>query len=320
MNLSAKESKEISGGVLKRERASISRLLSLIEETHPESFKILSQIYPHTGKAFRIGVTGFPGAGKSSVINRLAKQFLDKKRSVGVILVEAAHPVNHGVMFSDRIRMKDIQNHPDVFIRSMAARHGRASMAQTSRHAADVLDAAGYEIILVETLGVGQMEMDIVRESHETITVLTPEYADEAHALRQGVMETSSFVVVNKIDRDKDNLWYKRLMSVLNNGNGAGADHKPRVFPVSALTGSGVEDLFAALCESFKKQGRAASENGKNGTLDREVVSTLGELFFSELFHRHDIAKKIENSREDLASRKTSPYDVARSILRTYLK
>jgi len=320
VNLSAKEIKEVTAGVLKQERNAVSRLFSLIEDCHPEAFKILSQVYPQTGRAFRIGVTGFPGSGKSSVINRLAKSFLEKKKSVGVILVEAAHPVNGGAMLSDRVRMKDIQNHPDVFIRSMASRRGRASMAQTSRYAADVLDAAGYEVILVETLGVGQMEMDIVHEAHETLMVLTPEYADEAQALRAGLMEVSSFFVVNKMDRDKGKLWFKRLMGALEDGASKGAKQKARAFPVSALSGEGMEELFEALWETLKKQDPLKSGNGKNGRVDREVVGTLGELFFSEIFHRHDISKKIENCREDLAQRKKSPYDVARSLLRTYLK
>ncbi len=318
MNLTTKEIKEIVANVLKKDRIAISRFLTLIEDHHPDSFKILNALYSKTGSIFKIGITGFPGSGKSTLINRLAKAFLEKKKRVAVILVDPTSPVTGGALLGDRIRMKDIQMDPNVYIRSMASRGGRGGLAQTSRYAVDALDAAGFEVVLIETVGVGQLEIDIAQSAHLTLVVLTPESGDEVQAMKAGLMEVSNFFVVNKIDRDKDRLWLRRLKSAIEIASSDEGHAKPEIFPVSALYNEGLKDLFEALWEAFKKF-RPGSTQGSNG-IDQEVLSALEELFLSEVIHQSDFIKKIEAHRGDLLKRKKSPYEVARNILRSFLK
>jgi len=321
VNLSAKEIKESVSRVLKRDHLAIGRLISLIENHHPDAFKILSQLYPKTGRIFKIGVTGFPGAGKSTLINRLSKSFLENRKKVGVILVDPSSVTTGGALLGDRVRMKDIQTHPDVYIRSMASRGVRGGLAQASRYAIDVLDAAGFEVVLIETVGVGQLEIDIAYSADQTLVLLTPESGDEVQAMKAGLMEVGNFFVVNKMDRDKDKLWLRRLAHALEIASSdEGHRDKPRIFPVSALYHEGLEDLFRALWEVFKKRSQTPLRENKSNSVEREIVSVLEELFVGEVMHRSDIKKKLESCREDWLKRRKSPYEIARTILKSCLK
>lgn len=235
-------------------------------------------------------------------------------------MVDPTSPVTGGAFLGDRVRMKDIQTHPDVYIRSMASRGGRGGLARTSRYAIDVLDAAGFDLALIETVGVGQLEIAIAHSAHQTLVVLTPESGDEVQAMKAGLMEVSHLFVVNKMDRDKDKLWLRRLASALEIASSDEGRPKPKIFPVSALYSEGLEDLSRALMETYKNhRSGTVAEKSVNG-IDQEIVSVLQELFLSEVIFRGDVKKRIENYREDLTKRRKSPYEVARAIFKSQLK
>lgn len=303
------------------DRLVIGRLISLIENHDANAFKILSEVFPSTGCAFRIGITGFPGAGKSTLINRLAKFFLDRGKSCGVILVDPTSPLTGGALLGDRIRMKDIQVHPKIFIRSMATRGKLGGLAATSRQVADLFDGIGFDVVILETVGVGQLELDIAGSSHLTCVMLTPESGDEVQALKAGLMEIAHLFIVNKMDRDPQKLWFRRLQNSLQITYEEDQRKKPILFPVSALHGEGLEAVFEFFFDAHKKFSREKKpvEVGAE-KFTRDVETLLGELFTKEVLSREAVKKKIENYLSDALQRRKSPYEVAKFLLRSYVR
>ena len=180
-------------------RRALARLLTLVENDQAEAE--LSQLYAHTGKTWVLGVTGAPGTGKSTLVNEITKAYRQAGKTVGIIAVDPTSPFSGGAILGDRIRMRDLSGDPGVFIRSMATRGNLGGLARTTRDAIRVLDAAGYQIVIVETVGAGQNEVDIVRAAHTTIVVEAPGLGDEVQAIKAGILEIADLLVVNKADR-----------------------------------------------------------------------------------------------------------------------
>ncbi|MBN1993793.1 MAG: methylmalonyl Co-A mutase-associated GTPase MeaB [Anaerolineae bacterium] len=182
-----------------RKRA-IARLISQIENKQPEAQAVLSQLYPHTGQAQLIGVTGAPGTGKSSLVYELAKTYRQQNKTVAILAVDPTSPFSGGAVLGDRIRMQDLTRDPDVYIRSMASRGGFGGLAWAVDDTLKVLDAAGFEIILIETVGAGQNEVDIVKTAHTIVVVEAPGLGDDIQAIKAGILEIADIFVVNKAD------------------------------------------------------------------------------------------------------------------------
>lgn len=196
----------LAGSVLAGNRLALSRLLSQIENGHPEGRAALGELFPHTGRAHLIGITGAPGTGKSSLANQLARYYRhptagETTRRIAVIAVDPSSPFSGGAILGDRIRMKDLAGDPGVFIRSMASRGSLGGLAATTSDIAQVFDAAGFEIILIETVGAGQDEVDIARLAHTTLVVEAPGLGDEIQAIKAGILEIADILVINKADR-----------------------------------------------------------------------------------------------------------------------
>ncbi len=202
--------------VLKGDRLALARLLTQAENNTSEGRLALIDLFPHTGRAHLIGVTGAPGTGKSSLVNRLALHFRTQNKRVAIAAVDPSSPFSGGAVLGDRVRMKDLSGDPQVFIRSMASRGALGGLALTTAAVVQIFDAAGYDVILIETVGAGQGEVDIARLAHTTLVVEAPGLGDDIQAIKAGILEIADILVVNKADRPGVENTEKALKSMLD--------------------------------------------------------------------------------------------------------
>jgi len=307
--------------VLARDRLAVGRLISMVENHDPEAFPILAKLFPKTGRALRVGITGFPGSGKSTIINQIAKSLTQQKKRVGIVLMDPSSPFSGGALLGDRIRMRDIQLNPNVFIRSMATRGKMGGLNLASRYASDVLDAAGYDFILLETVGVGQLEIDIATFSDVSVVVMTPDSGDEVQAMKAGLMEIADIFVVNKMDRDKEQIYFSRIKKGLEWHSEARGRAPASVIPMAALFGEGVGVLTKSLID-FLKMKRSGKLNGGRGHIraEEDIKSCIEEVFLDRFLARPGIEKAIKNFVSQVKARKRSPYEVADLVIKMGLK
>ena len=211
----------LASSVLAGKRLALARLLSQIENDHPSGRAALVELFPHTGQAHLVGVTGAPGTGKSSLVNRLAHYYRHpppgvSQRKVAIVAVDPSSPFTGGAILGDRVRMRDLAGDPGIFIRSMAARGSLGGLAPTTASMVQVFDAAGFEIIMIETVGAGQAEVDIARLAHTTLVVEAPGLGDEIQAIKAGILEIADILVVNKADRPGVENTERALRSMLD--------------------------------------------------------------------------------------------------------
>ncbi|MDP1604011.1 MAG: methylmalonyl Co-A mutase-associated GTPase MeaB, partial [Legionella sp.] len=191
-----------SQAVLNGDRLALARLLTQVENNAPEGRSALIELFPHTGRAHLVGVTGAPGTGKSSLVNQLALLYRRaENRRVAVVAVDPSSPFTGGAVLGDRVRMRDLSGDPGVFIRSMATRGSLGGLAQATANIVQVFDAAGFDIIMIETVGAGQSEVDIARLAHTTLVVEAPGLGDDIQAIKAGILEIADILVINKADR-----------------------------------------------------------------------------------------------------------------------
>jgi LAO/AO transport system kinase len=235
-------------GVLDGDRRALARLLTTVENERPGATEALSALFPHTGQAWVIGVTGAPGTGKSSLVNALAKAYRADGKTVGILAIDPTSPFSGGAILGDRIRMHDLAGDKGVFIRSMATRGSLGGLARTTRDAIRVMDAAGFDIILVETVGAGQSEVDIVRTAQTTIVVDAPGMGDDVQAIKAGILEIADVLVVNKADHAGVDNTVRGLKTMLELGHPAARDqmtrHHGQLLPSAAPTNSHEEAFW----------------------------------------------------------------------------
>jgi LAO/AO transport system kinase len=205
----------IAESVLNGDRLALARLLTQVENDSAEGRAALADLFPHTGRAHLIGVTGAPGTGKSSLVNQLALHFRREGKRVAIVAVDPSSPFTGGAVLGDRVRMRDLSGDPGVFIRSMASRGSLGGLAQASAAMTQVFDAAGFEVVMIETVGAGQSEVDIARLAHTTIVVEAPGLGDDIQAIKAGILEIADLLVVNKADRPGVENTEKALKSML---------------------------------------------------------------------------------------------------------
>jgi len=219
-------------------RRALARMLTIVENDRPQKQRALAQIFPHTGQAWVVGVTGAPGTGKSSLVNSLTKAYRDADKTVAIIAVDPTSPFSGGAILGDRIRMADLSGDKGVFIRSMATRGSLGGLARHTRDAVRVMDAAGFDIVIVETVGAGQSEVDIVRTADTTPVVEAPGLGDDVQAIKAGILEIADILVVNKADRHGADQTVRGLRAMLELGHPSARDqfvsHHGRLMPTDA--------------------------------------------------------------------------------------
>jgi LAO/AO transport system kinase len=240
---------ELLRGVSRGNRSAISKAITMLEDGLPGSAQLYEGIYKRGGRAFVLGVAGPPGAGKSSVINCLIRELRSRGRKVGVVAVDPTSPFTGGALLGDRIRMVDHSLDEGVYIRSMASRGSKGGLSRSARKAIDVLDAAGFDVVLLESVGVGQTDLDIINVAHATVVVLMPEMGDAVQAMKAGLMEIGDLIVVNKADLDGADRAVLEISQFAKSRDGG----KPMVIKTVAKTCEGATELSDAVEGLMKK-------------------------------------------------------------------
>jgi LAO/AO transport system kinase len=234
--------KILNGSIL-----AISRAISLVENEAPEALILLDNLFPQSGTTYRIGITGPPGAGKSTLVDQLIGYYRKEGEKVGVISVDPSSPFSGGAVLGDRLRMSRHYQDTGVFIRSMATRGEMGGLAARSQEVGDILGAAGYPCIIYETVGVGQIELDVVEAVDTTVVVLVPESGDEVQLMKAGLIEIADIFVINKSDREGANQIALLLEQLLGMKEDSGSAWVPLLCQTNAVSGTGIEELKASL-------------------------------------------------------------------------
>ena len=320
---------DLANKVLKGDRLALSRLITHIENDSPDHYAVLDQLFPHTGKAHIIGVTGPSGSGKSTLVNRLALNMMSDENGksshkIGIIAVDPTSPYTGGALLGDRVRMRDLAVHPNIFIRSMASRGALGGIARAVDSVALVMDAAGFDIILIETVGAGQSEVEIARLAHTTIVVEVPGLGDDIQAAKAGILEIADVLVVNKSDKAAADGTAQVLMAMLAVGEDLHARSDKDLFsrwqvPViktSALNGDGVDELAAAV----HAHRAFLRESGEWKTRSTARLKDLLERLVRDSLYMswNDPAnqKKMEKILRLVANHQCSPYQAVRDLLK----
>ncbi len=304
-------SEEITSG---RYRA-LAKAVSLVERDDAAAARLLADIYPQTGRARIIGITGSPGAGKSTLVASLAKHYRRQGKRVGIIAVDPTSPFTGGAILGDRIRMADLYTDRGVFIRSMATRGFLGGLAKATNDVVDLLDAAGFDVVLVETVGVGQDEVEVIRTVQTNMVVLVPGMGDDIQAIKAGIMEIGDIFVVNKADRpgaDKTVTEVTMMMSLVEEHG----DWIPPIVKTVASKNEGIEDLDAAI----EKHYGYLAESGELDRRNRERVRIRIETQLKEKFMQHVIGgamsrEAYESMLDDVLRKRNNPHDAADAVL-----
>ncbi len=313
---------ELVAKLLSGDRRALARTISLIEDGGAEAHAALAELYPYTGRAYIVGVTGAPGTGKSTLVNELAKRYRRRDVTVGIVAVDPTSPFSGGALLGDRIRMRDLAGDPGVFIRSMATRGSLGGLARATADVVLVLDAAGFQRVIVETVGVGQADVEIASAAHTVVVVAAPGMGDEVQALKAGVMEIADVFAVNKADRDGADhaVMAIEMMQGLSPratgpGRKTGDGWQPPIIKTIATRGRGVDELL----EAIEAHAGYLHESRLFEQRERErVTGELETILQAELLARLRArvpAERLDTLVEQVLARELDPYTAVEQLL-----
>ena len=303
---------DLAAGIIKGNDRAIARAISLVENNRGAAQETMKKIFPRTGESLVIGVTGSPGSGKSTLVDQMTSLLRKKQKRIGIVAVDPSSPFSGGAILGDRIRMMEHSVDPEVFIRSMATRGHLGGLAKATGEAISILEAAGKDIILVETVGVGQDEVEVVKLADIVLVILTPGTGDEIQVFKAGIMEIADIFVLNKADSPEAERMERQLRAVLDLDLGEKAI--PPVVKTVATKGEGVKSLLNEIESLVAGKNQEFLASRKKRLISWMLKDIINEKIYQDVA-RHIPSSEFENLVEKIYKREIDPYTVADEIL-----
>jgi len=303
---------ELVRRLLAGERRALARAITLVENQSPQGYEALRLLYPYTGRAHTIGITGGAGVGKSTLTNALAKEFRRRGKTVGIIAVDPSSPFTRGAILGDRIRMQELTADEGIFMRSMATRGALGGLSETAADAVAVLDAAGKDVVFLETVGAGQDEVEVAAAAHTTVLVLTPSSGDDVQAMKAGIMEIADLLVVNKADLPHTDALIAALKAHLSMSEHG--EWVPPILRVVATKDVGIGDLADELDRHYRYlRESGALERARRERARHQVVAIAQQALLRRIMRHAD--GLLEELVHEVAERRTDPHSAAERLL-----
>ncbi len=297
------------------EARTVARAISMVENGADDAADLMKAVFPKTGNALIIGITGSPGAGKSSLVDKLAFHYRDNGDRIGIVCVDPSSPFSGGAILGDRIRMQTLGLDKNVFIRSMATRGNLGGLARATVDAVAILDAAGFDKVIVETVGVGQDEVEIVKAADVSVVILVPGMGDDIQAIKAGIMEIGDVFVINKADREGVLRTEKELEALLSLAHRPDFWNPPIVKTI-ATENKGIEDLSKAI-ESYNEFQKTGENMERRTAIAKwRLLELLQEKLLSDVLNKNGTSEKLERLAQEIAEKKTNPYSAIEEILK----
>jgi LAO/AO transport system kinase len=304
----------LAAGVRGGDRRALARAITLVENSEPLAYDLVRELYPETGRAYAVGITGPPGVGKSSLISTLVRHVREQQRTVGVISVDPSSPFSHGALLGDRIRLSDHFLDPEVFIRSMGTRGHQGGLAEATLQALLVLDAAGKELVFLETVGAGQAEVEVISIADTVVLVLMPGSGDSIQALKAGIMEIPDVIAINKMDHPAAKTMVNEVASILSLDKES--EWRAKIVLTEATRGENVAELWSRIEEHrefLESEGRLEEQRRRN--LANEVFAVASARAKSHLEQAVADDPELRRLLEDVQERRLDPLTAVREIL-----
>ena len=311
----SKSNKSLIDRLAAGDTRAVARAISKVEDVSKDASELMKQVFPLTGRGLVIGITGAPGAGKSSLVDKLATLYRKQGERVGIVAVDPSSPFSGGAILGDRIRMQTLGLDSGVFIRSMATRGNLGGLARTTVDAVSILDAAGYAKIIIETVGVGQDEVEVVKAADVSVVVLVPGMGDDIQTIKAGIMEIGDIFVINKADREGVNTTEKEVEALLSLAT-RDDSWEPPIVKTVATESVGIRELAAAIEKYREFHLQTKSGEGRRRAIARwRILELLRERLVAQTLESDSASEKLDRLAGEVASRQRDPYSAVEELM-----